>query len=96
MAKAPEKYKAKETSSAPETDESAAPVSEVAPAPAAPAPAAPEEQQLELKDAARRFIPGFKDHWWPAIAAHAKTMGFLGTGTAEQCKAVLRHWGAKI
>ena len=94
MAKAPEKYKAKETSSAPETDESAAPVSEVAPA--APAPAAPEEQQLELKDAARRFIPGFKDHWWPAIAAHAKTMGFLGTGTAEQCKAVLRHWGAKI
>lgn len=56
----------------------------------------PVEQTLDLHDAARRWVPGFKEHWWPGIKRHADSMGFSGTGTEDQCKAVLRHWGAKI
>lgn len=88
MAKAPEKYKAKEVEPAPEASESPTSVGEVT-------PVAPPEQKLELKDAARRFVPGFKDHWWPSIEAHAKVMGFVGPDTVEACKTVLRHWGAR-
>jgi hypothetical protein len=105
MAENPKKRSyAKDEDSAPEASQSA-PVSPVvsqqaAPvaveAPEAPASLPPPEEQLSLQDAARRFVPGFKDHWWPGIRAHGKAIGFVGTGTVEQCKAVLRHWGAKI
>lgn len=66
-----------------------------APAPADPV-AAPAVETLDLHDAARRWVPGYKEHWWPGIKRHGEALGFPGSGTAEACKAVLRHWGAKI
>lgn len=57
---------------------------------------APAPEYLDLNDAARRFVPGFQDRWWDGIRKHATTMGFGEGGTEEQCKSVLRHWGAKV
>jgi hypothetical protein len=51
---------------------------------------------VTLKDAARRLLPNFKEHHWAGIRAHATVMGFGERGTLEQCKTVLRSWGAKI
>jgi len=62
------------------------------PAPAAPAP---EVETLDLHDAARRWVPAYQERWWDGIRKHATAMGFGEGGTEEQCKAVLRHWGAK-
>jgi len=58
--------------------------------------AAPSGSLLKLQDAARRFVPNFKDHWLPSIKKHASTQGFTEPATEDDCKRVLRSWGAKI
>lgn len=91
-----------ETDSPEKEREAAAPEAvEVAPTPepvAAPEPAKPakEPQKLQLQDAARRFVVGFKDHWLSSIAGFAKSRGFSGSGTEEECKEILKAWGAKL
>jgi len=54
------------------------------------------EVLMDLKDAAERFIVGYKPHHYPSIEAFGKTQGFTGKGTAEQCKVILRLWGARV
>jgi hypothetical protein len=73
------------------------PVADVAPQPQpAAVPDPVPEQVLDLHDAARRFIPGFQERWFPGILAEAKSMGFSGSGTVSECLAVFRRWGAKV
>lgn len=51
---------------------------------------------LTLQDAARRFIVNYREHWFSSIRKHADGLGFGEGGTEDQCKSVLRHWGAKL
>ena len=63
----------------------------------APEVMAPSEpQKFQLHDIARRFVNGYQDRWWPSIRKHADSMGFNQSGTEDECKAILRHWGAKL
>jgi hypothetical protein len=52
--------------------------------------------RLALKDAAARYILGYKDHHWAGIRKHADHLGFGEDGTVSECKEVFRSYGAKI
>jgi hypothetical protein len=62
----------------------------------APVAEEPPVDYIDLHDAARQFIPNFKEHWWPGLRRHATNMGFGEGGTVDACKMVFRHYGAKI
>jgi hypothetical protein len=84
------KKKAGQAAKAAEPVESAP--SQVAP----PKVEAPAEELQDLQDIARRLVPGYQEHWWPSLKAHAAAMGVVLPASLETCKAVLRHWGAKL
>lgn len=54
-----------------------------------------QEPILTIQEAARRFIPNYKDHHLPGIVKFSQTKNFA-SGTEEECKNILRQWGAKI
>ena len=59
-------------------------------------PADPTTNQIHLSDAARRFAKGFKEHWIPGILSHAQSKGLPEYATEEECKNILRQWGAAV
>jgi hypothetical protein len=61
-----------------------------------PAPTEDGPQLLSLEDAARRFVVGYKIQWLPSIEEFAKTQGFSGKGTEEECRVILKNWGARL
>ena len=56
----------------------------------------PTAPTMSLKDACRRYIVGYKEHWYQGILSYAKRNGFPEVGTEEQCKKILKGWGAKL
>ena len=58
--------------------------------------AAPGPQKIKLQDACRRFVVGYKDHWYQSIGKYAATQGFSDPSSADECKEILRRWGAKL
>ncbi len=54
------------------------------------------EPLMMLEDAARRFAKGFRDFWIPGIKSYAKSQGFIEPATAEECKVILKKWGARF
>lgn len=56
----------------------------------------PPQELIHLSDAARRFAKGFKEHWVPGILSHAQSKGLPLDATEEECKNILRMWGATI
>lgn len=63
---------------------------------ALPAEEAVEPTLIHLSDAARRFAKGFKEHWIPGILSHAQSRGLPLYATEEECKHILRMWGASV
>lgn len=51
---------------------------------------------IHLSDAARRFAKGFKEHWIPGILSHAQSKNLPLYSTEEECKHILRMWGAIV
>ena len=63
----------------------------------APKPApAPAVKKYKLQDIARRNAIGYKEFWIKSIEQYAKTTGFTEPASEEECKAVIRGWGAKL
>lgn len=57
---------------------------------------APEPQRLSLRDAAERYISGFKEHHWPAIRRYADSLGVGEEATVDQCLEVFMGFGARL
>lgn len=55
-----------------------------------------QELHMSLEDACRRFIVGYKEHWYPSIERYAKTQGYNGKASQEECRRLLQAWGAKL
>lgn len=55
-----------------------------------------EDQRLNLRDAATRFIAGFKEHHWSAIRKYADSLGVGEEATVDQCLEVFQGYGAKL
>jgi hypothetical protein len=64
--------------------------------PAEPKKAAKKEPKMSLEDACRRFVVGYKSHWYPSIDRFAKTQGYQGPTTEAECKRFLTQWGANL
>lgn len=60
------------------------------------APPPPPPGKMFLADAARRFAKGFKEFWLPGIMSFAKSQGFQEPATEEECKKLLKQWGARF
>lgn len=56
----------------------------------------PDQELIHLSDAARRFAKGFKEHWIPGILSHAQSKNLPLYATKEECKHILRMWGATV
>lgn len=54
------------------------------------------EDKIELADAARRFVFGFKESWLPSILKFAENWNFPLQETEQKCKDFLKLWGARI
>lgn len=57
---------------------------------------APVKSGVSLKDAARRYVIGYKEYWLPSISKFAESQGISGDMSIEEAKSVLRKWGAKV
>jgi len=57
---------------------------------------AAQVQTLSLKDAAQRYINGFKEHHWPAIRKYADSLGVGESATVDQCLEVFIGYGARL
>lgn len=51
---------------------------------------------LSLRDAAQRYILGFKEHHWPAIRKYADSLGVGEDATVDQCLEVFQGFGARL
>jgi hypothetical protein len=54
------------------------------------------DNTIELSDAARRFVLGFKEGWLASILKFAHNHNFPERASEEACKELLRRWGATV
>lgn len=55
-----------------------------------------QEQKINIHDACRRYVIGYKEFWLPSIKKFAASEGHSDSMTIEEAKAVLKKWGAKL
>lgn len=65
-------------------------------APEAKAEEPKPERKMNIKDAARRFVAGYKEQWWPSIEKMARSESMGDEATEQDCKELFLKWGAKL